>query len=99
MRRTVWSARQHGRPLRRRSIRVHEGADAVERFRGDAAAVTQAAGELAIVDGAPAEGRLGKSGVTAIFGDFLQQFLRVHRGIPVPGSSSGARAALLRSFS
>ena len=42
----------------RAAVRRHEGADAVERVGGDAAAVAQPAGELAVVDGAPAEGRL-----------------------------------------
>ena len=36
------------------------------------------AGELAVVDRAPAEGGFGKAGLAAIVGDFLQQFLRVH---------------------
>src|SRR5262245_36632714 len=42
---------------RRRAIRVvcHEGANTLERIRSDAAAVAQAAGKLAVVDGAPAE--------------------------------------------
>ncbi len=61
-----------------RPVGLHEAADAVERLGGDAAAVAQPRGELAVVDGAPAEGRFGKPGVPAIVGDFLQQFLRVH---------------------
>ena len=49
------------RPRRRRGVVVgHEGADAVERVGGDAPAVAQPRGELAVVDGAPAEGRFGK---------------------------------------
>ena len=57
-------------------------ADAVERLGGDAAAVAKPARELAVVDGAPAEGGFGQAGLPAIVGDFLQQFLRVHA---VPG--------------
>src|SRR5262245_6180127 len=41
---------------RRRPVILHEVADAVERLGGDAAAVTQPRGELAVVDGAAAEG-------------------------------------------
>src|SRR5262245_56161169 len=59
-------------------VGLHEAADAVERLGGDAAAVAQPRGELAVVDGAPAEGRFRKSAVPAIVGDFLQQVLRVH---------------------
>src|SRR5262249_18201010 len=62
----------------RRAVGFHEAADAVERLGGDAAAVAQPRGELAVVDGAPAEGRFRKSAVPAIVGDFLQQVLRVH---------------------
>ena len=68
-------------------VRRHEAADAVERFGGDAAAVAQPAGELAVVDGAAAEGRFGQAGLAAVIGNFLQQLLRVHGG--VPGVSSG----------
>src|SRR6266511_2749069 len=50
----------------------HEGANAVERIGRDAAAVAQAAGELAVVDGAPAEGRLGEPGLATEIGDFSQ---------------------------
>src|SRR5215471_10416870 len=57
----------------------HERADAVERIGGDAPAVAQPARKLAVVDRAPAEGRLGKPGLAAIVGNFLQQLLGVHR--------------------
>src|SRR5262249_60566913 len=57
---------------------LHEAADAVERLGGDAAAVAQPRGELAVVDGALAEGRFRQAAVPAIVGDFLQQVLRVH---------------------
>src|SRR5262245_41512046 len=59
-------------------VGLHEAADAVERLGGDAAAVAQPRSELAVIDGAPAEGRFRKSAVPAIVGDFLQQVLRVH---------------------
>src|SRR5262245_36579561 len=62
----------------RGAVGLHEAADAVERLGGDAAAVAQPRGELAVVDGAPAEGRFRKSAVPAIVGDLLQQVLRVH---------------------
>ena len=75
-------ARHHRGPRAGLAVRLHEGADAVERLGGDAPAVAQPAGELAVVDGAAAEGRFRKAGVAAIVGDFLQQFLRVHRGTP-----------------
>src|SRR5262249_30054156 len=55
-----------------RAVLRHEGADAVERVGGDAAAVAQAAGELAVVDGAAAESRLREPGLTAEIGDFPQ---------------------------
>jgi len=45
---------------------------------GDATAVAQPRGKLAVVDGAPSESRLGKSAVAAIVGNLLQQFLGVH---------------------
>src|SRR6266702_3398239 len=67
-----------GGTRKRGPVGLHEAADAVERLGGDAAAVAQPRGELAVVDGAPAEGRLRKSAVPAIVGDFLQQVLRVH---------------------
>src|SRR5215475_2806853 len=67
-----------GRTRNRGAVGFHEAADAVERLGGDAAAVAQPRGELAVVDGAPAEGRFRKSAVPAIVGDFLQQVLRVH---------------------
>src|SRR5882672_1730706 len=66
-------------PCRRgRAVAGDEGADAVERVGGDATAVAQPRGKLAVVDGAPSESRLGKSAVAAIVGNLLQQFLGVH---------------------
>ena len=56
----------------------HEAVDAVERVGGDAAAVAQPGGELAVIDGAASEGRFGKSGLAAIIADFLKQLLGVH---------------------
>src|SRR5262245_58531938 len=67
-----------GPTCRRGAVGGDEGADAVERVGGDAPTVAQPRGELAVVDGAPAEGRLGKPGVSAIVGNFLQQILSVH---------------------
>jgi hypothetical protein len=83
--------RNNGRACYRVPIACHEAADAVERFGGDAAAMAKAAGELAVVDGAAAEGGFGKSGVPAVVGDFLQQLLRIHGA--GPWCSSGARWA------
>ena len=60
------------------AVRRHEGADAVERFGRDAAAVAKAARELAVVDGAPSERGFGEAGGAAVFGDFLKQLLRIH---------------------
>ena len=75
-------ARDHRRARRRVAIGRHEGADAIERLGGDAAAVAQPACELAVVDRAPAEGRFSEAGVSAIFGYFLQQLLGVHCRLP-----------------
>ena len=69
-----------GRALSRRRGCVHEGADAVERVGRDPPAVAQPRRELAVVDGAAAEGRFGEPGLAAIVGDFLQQLLVVHPG-------------------
>src|SRR4029450_10667533 len=79
-------------PSRRGAVRGDEGADAVKRVGGDAAAVAQPGGELAVIDRAPAEGRLGEAGVPAIVGNFLQQVLSVH------GWASDAGVASLPSF-
>src|SRR5262245_43379944 len=74
--------RNNCRPCRRgRAVAGDEGADTVERVGGDTAAVAQPGGELAVVDGAPSESRLGKSAVPAIVGDLLQQFLGVHGAV------------------
>src|SRR5262249_36399671 len=71
--------RDDRRPCRRgRAVAGDEGADTVERVGGDAAAVAEPGGELAVIDGAPPESRLGKSAVAAIVGNLLQQFLGVH---------------------
>ena len=58
----------------RRGIGVarHEGADALQRVGGDAAAIAQAAGELAVVDGAATEGGFGQAALTAEFADLLK---------------------------
>src|SRR5262249_33808247 len=50
----------------------HEAANAVECLGGDAAAVAQAACELAVGDCASPESGFGKPGLAAEIGDFLQ---------------------------
>ena len=68
-----------------RAVLDHEGADAVERIGGDAAAIAQAVGELAVIDGAAAEGGFGQAGLAAVVGDFLEQLLGVrHRVLADP---------------
>src|SRR5262249_3499790 len=79
---------------RRRAVVLHETADAIERLGGDAAAVAQPPGELAVVDGAAAEGRFRKAAMPAVVGDLLQQFLRVHGLEALRFRSKPARAAL-----
>ncbi len=59
----------------------HEIADALERVGGDAAAIAQAAGKLAVVDRAAAEGRFCETSAPAEFADFLQNLI-VHRAFP-----------------
>ena len=59
-------------------MRSHEAMDAVQGIGGDAAAVAQPRGELAVIDGAPAERGFGKSGVAAVVRDFLEELLCVH---------------------
>src|SRR5262249_17903250 len=79
---------------RRCLVALHETADAIERLGGDAAAVAQSRGELAVVDSTAAEGRFRQSAVPTVIGDLLQQFLRVHgRGTP-EFRSHPARAGL-----
>src|SRR5262249_9206881 len=88
----------HGRSRHGIAVRRHERADAVERLGGDAAAVAQAAGELAVIDGEAAEGRFRKAGLATIVGDFLQQILGVHGGcagrswFSLPPARSAVRA-------
>src|SRR5262249_22957175 len=88
--------RDDRRPGRRsRAVARDEGADTVERVGGDAAAVAQPGGELAVIDGASPESRLGQPAVAAIVRNLLQQFLGVHGCRParaiasLPGSSGG----------
>src|SRR5262249_56825073 len=71
-------ALEDGGTRRRGPVGAQEAAGAVEWLGGDAAAVAQPRGELAVIDGAPAEGRFRKAAVATIVGDFLQQVLRVH---------------------
>ena len=61
-----------------RRICRHEAMDAIERVGGDAPAITQPRGELAVIDGAPAERGFGKSGLTTVSGDLLKQLLCIH---------------------
>src|SRR6185503_18999137 len=70
----VGSNRTRRRPV---GIARHERADAIQRIGRDAAAVAQAAGELAVVDGAATKGRLGEPAGTAEFADLLEN-LFVH---------------------
>src|SRR5262249_34395403 len=49
-----------------------KGADAFQRFGGDARTVAQAGHELAVVDGAAAKGRFGHAGAAAEFRDAVQ---------------------------
>ena len=72
-----------------------EGADALERLGRDAGAVAQARDELAVVDGAAPEGRLGHAGAAAELRDAVQQSDSCvgHR----PGSLAGVRPGLFRS--
>ena len=54
-------------------------------------------GELAVVDGAAAEGRFRKPALAAIVGDFLQQFLRVHGAMPRLGFAPRLRVPHFRA--
>jgi hypothetical protein len=72
------TAGDHCRPRGRGAVVGHERADSVEGLRGDAAAVAQPAGELAIVDGAAPKGGFGKAGLPAILRNLLKKFLGVH---------------------
>src|SRR5215203_1045802 len=74
--------RDHRGPPTDGAVARHEAADAIECFGGDAAAVAKAAGELAVVDRAPAEGGFSQTSLPAIIGNFLQQLLRVHGACP-----------------
>src|SRR4029079_6146243 len=75
-------ARDHRGPRAGGAVAGHETTDSVESLGGDAAPVAKPAGELAVVDRAPAEGGLGQARLPAIIGNLLQQFLRVHGGDP-----------------
>ena len=67
---------------RRRGVDVarHEAADALERIGGDAAAIAQAVGELAVIDRAAAEGGFGEAALAAEFADLLEDLI-VHGGV------------------
>ena len=80
--------RRHGAQLARafddrgaralRGMGRHEAVDAVERVGGNAAAVAQPRGELAVIDRAASEGRFRQAGLPAIIRNLLKQLLRVH---------------------
>ena len=104
-RRRGWQRRRHRRAGSRarsmiagrwpcRGMRRHEAVDAVERVGGDAAAVAQPRGELAVIDGAAAEGRFRKPGLAAIVRNFLKELLRVHGVTRLPDVSSFPRVAV-----
>src|SRR5262249_41733395 len=77
-----WRRLEQDTAARRGAIRIagHERPDAIERVSRDAAAIAQAAGQLSVVDGAAAEGRLGEPARTAEFADLLEN-LFVHAGV------------------
>src|SRR5450756_1086456 len=79
---------------RRRGIGVarHETADALERIGGDAAAIAQTVGELAVVDRAAAEGGFGQAALAAEFADLLE-YLIVHGGASLWPALIGRLAA------
>ena len=66
---------------RRHSVGVarHETADAFQSIGGDAPAIAQAVGELAVVHRAAAEGGFGQAALAAEFADLLQDLI-VHDG-------------------
>lgn len=61
-----------------RRVGSHETMNAVERVRGDPAAVAKPRRKLPIIDGAPSEGRFSKAALPTIIRDFLKQLLGVH---------------------
>ena len=83
-----------GRGGRLDAVAGQEGADALQRLRRDAGAVAQARDELAVVDGAPAEGRLGHAGAPAELGDAVQQADRCCAIAALPAGISSVRGAL-----
>ena len=58
---------------------VQERTDTVKRLGRDPSAIAEPRGELAVIDGAAAEGGFRKPAVPTIVGDLLQQLLRVQR--------------------
>src|SRR5207302_916171 len=61
-----------------RPVLRHERAHALHGFHGHASADAQAAHELAVVDGAPTEGRFGHADAPAVIRDLAQQLLSRH---------------------
>jgi hypothetical protein len=57
---------------------AHEGSHALDGFHGHTAADPQAAHELSIVHGAPAEGGFGHAYAPAIVGDLVKQLFSRH---------------------
>src|SRR5436305_9834612 len=58
--------------------RGDKGLDAVQRIDGDALALAQPGNQLAVVDGAPAEGRFGHVEFTAEPGDLAKNLVVFH---------------------
>ena len=84
------------RGVRGHAVVVHEASDAVERLGRDPSAIAEPRGELAVIDGAAAEGGFRKPAVPTIVGDLLQQLLGVHAKTPRLRVSLRSRARPLR---
>jgi len=72
-----------------RRVGGHEAVDAIERVGGDAPAIAQPRGKLAVVDRAPPEGRFREPALAAVIRDFLKEFLGVHDAAPAVSSPRG----------
>ncbi len=60
------------------AICLHKGLNPVDSLSRDPAAVAEAVGELAVIDGAAAEGRFRQPGQAAVIGNLRQKLLRRH---------------------
>src|SRR5262249_9545490 len=80
--RAGWHRFKQHTTTRRRTVCVarHERANPLERVCGDAAAIAQPAGQLAVIDGASAESRFGEPAHAAKLADLLED-LFVHGGV------------------